>query len=80
MKNKEIKINDFYQAVILMTTGFQLLRLEHGDSKFSVFVFVDPNNNAQETISDYWSHKVKVDARKLIENINELKSRLYSKI
>ena len=76
----EIRLNDFYQAVILMTTGYQLLRLERENSKFATFVFADPDCRAEETISDYWNHKVSVDARTLIENINELKTRLYTKI
>lgn len=79
-KMKEFKLNDFYQAIILMTTGYQLLRLERGHSKFAIFVFADPQETAQATISNYWARKVSVDARALIENINELKTRLYSNI
>jgi hypothetical protein len=76
----EIRLNDFYQAVILMTTGYQLLRLERENSKFATFVFADLDGSAEETISNYWNHRVSVDARELIENINELKTRLYTKI
>ena len=75
---REYKINDFYQSVILLTTGYQLLRLERENSKYSVFVFADPEEKATSTISDYWERKIKVEARSLIENINELKTRLYT--
>lgn len=75
---KEFKLNDFYQAIILMTTGYKLLRLERENSKFATFVFSDPEGTAEETISDYWARKISVEARSLIENINELKTRLYS--
>ena len=80
MKNKsrEFKINDFYQAVVLKTVGFPLLRLERGDGKFVVFVFDDPDSKAEETIEKYWKKEIRVVARGLIENIHELKTRIYS--
>jgi hypothetical protein len=79
MKNtNEFKINDFYQAVILKTVGFPLLRLERSSSKFVVFVFDDPKQKAKEIIRNYWQRKIKVDARDLIETINELKTRIHS--
>ncbi|HUD44917.1 MAG TPA: DUF5659 domain-containing protein [Patescibacteria group bacterium] len=77
---KEFKLNDFYQAVVLKTAGFSLLRLERENPKFAIFVFADPEDKAQETISHYWNRKISVEARALIENINELKTRIYSTI
>lgn len=75
---KEYKSNDFYQAVILKTVGFPLMRLERTNGRFYIFVFDDPDNNAQKTISMYWNHQLKVDARELVETINELKTRIHS--
>lgn len=75
---KEFKISDFYQAVILKTVGFPLLRLEKGAGRFIVFVFDDPDYKAEETIEKYWNREVRVIARDLIENINELKTRIHS--
>lgn len=75
---KEYKSQDFYQSVILKTVGFQLLRLERTNGRFFTFVFDDPNNQVEETISKYWNKQLKVDARELIENINELKTRIHS--
>lgn len=77
---KEYKSQDFYQSVILKTVGFPLLRLERTNGRFFTFVFDDSNNKAQETISMYWNKQLKVDARELIENINELKTRIHSGI
>ena len=75
----EFKSHDFYQAVILKTVGFPLLRLEKQQGqRFFTFVFQDSDFKAEETIEMYWSHQISVDARKLIENINELKTRIYS--
>ena len=75
--NREFRINDFYQAVILKTVGFPLLRLERGSGKFVVFVFDDPEYKAEEVLEKYWQREIKVVARDLIENIAELKTRLH---
>lgn len=77
---KEYKSNDFYQAVVIKTAGIPLLRLEKSSEKFYIFVFADPNNRVEEIISKYWTNSLKVDAQELIENINELKSRIHSGI
>lgn len=79
-KINEFKLKDFYQAIILMTTGFPLLRLERGNHKFVTFVFDDPKFLAEETLGRYWEGKIKVNAKDLINNIKELKTRLHSKI
>ena len=82
MKNgtKEKHLSDFYQSVLLKSVGFQLLRLERQNPRFVVFVFADPKETANKVIEEYWNRRIQVDARTLIENINELKTRLYSKI
>lgn len=74
----EIKLNDFYQAVVLKTVGLQLLRLERGAGKFSIFVFADPESKADDIIRKYWGHEINVDAKAIVDNINELKTRIYS--
>ena len=78
--NREFRINDFYQAVILKTVGFPLLRLERGNGKFVTFVFDDPEYKAEEVLEKYWQREIKVIARDLVESINELKTRIYSGI
>jgi hypothetical protein len=74
----EIRLNDFYQAVILKTVGFPLIRLEKTGDRFVTFVFNDPQNQAEKTIRNYWNRSLPVEARDLVETINELKTRLYS--
>lgn len=78
MENREFKLNDFYQAAVLKAVGFPLLRLERGKGKFVTFVFDDPEFMAGKTIEKYWAREVKVNARDLVEVINELKTRIYS--
>ncbi|MBI4038708.1 hypothetical protein HY384_02000 [Candidatus Daviesbacteria bacterium] len=72
------KNHDFYLSAICLAAGLSLLRLERGQGKFVVFVFSDPQQKAQQIISDHWSHKLKVPSRSIIEAINELKTRLHS--
>lgn len=76
---KQFKIADFYQAVILKTCGLQLASLERGSGKFVTFVFDDPDFQAEEILGRYWNGEIQANARTLIENINELKTRIYSK-
>jgi len=80
MENSEFKIRDFYQAVILKTVGLPLSRLERDKGKFITFVFDDPEYKAEEIIERYWAREIKVEARSLIETINELKTRIHSGI
>lgn len=74
----EFRTHDFYQACILKTKGFKLLRLERINGKYVDFIFDDPNFEAEIEIEKYWSRESQVIGRDLIENINELKSRIYS--
>ena len=78
MESKQFKLSDFYQAVILKTAGFPLVRLEKQDRQHFVFVFEDSDNQAELILSRYWNHELQVDARDLIESINELKTRIHS--
>ncbi|KKQ87780.1 MAG: hypothetical protein UT10_C0001G0021 [Candidatus Woesebacteria bacterium GW2011_GWB1_38_8b] len=83
MESNEFKLSDFYQSVILKTAGFPLVRLEKQDRQHFVFVFEDSDNQdsdnqAELILSRYWNHELQVDARDLIESINELKTRIHS--
>lgn len=75
---KEYKISDFYQAVVLKTIGFPLLRLEKTNSRFFIFVFDDRDDKAKETINRYWNKEITVIAKELIDTINELKTRIHT--
>lgn len=77
---KEYKTNDLYQAVALKTAGVSLIRLERTSGRFFNFVFTDPNNKAEEILSMFWAKELKVDAKEFVENISELKTRIYSGI
>ena len=75
---REFKINDFYSAAILKTNGFHLRELERVKGKFVTFVFDDPGHEAEKVLRKYWAREIKVVARDLIENIDELKTRIHA--
>ena len=75
---QQFKISDFYQAVILKTSGLRLNRLERASGSFVTFVFDDPDFQAEEILGRYWNGEIQANARELIENINELKTRIHS--
>lgn len=79
-RNGEMRLKDFYLAVVLKTIGFTLLGLEDGAGEFVTFVFSDPEDKAQDVLDDFWDGRVEVNARELISNINELKTRLHTKV
>ncbi len=81
MKNnvKQYKIKDFYGACVLRTLGFEIQELDRTPHDFVNFVFLDPDQKAKKVLSDYWNHNIQVDARAMVEAINELKTRLYSR-
>lgn len=74
------KSHDFYLSAICLAVGLNLIRLERDSGKFVTFVFYDPQNKANQIISDHWSRKCRVPSRDIIEAINELKTRMYNKI
>lgn len=69
---------DFYQSVILLTVGLNLNRLERGEGKFVNFVFSDPEYQAEDFIEKFWAGELRLDPKKLINSIKELKTRIYS--
>lgn len=72
------RTKDFYHAVVLKSLGFDLLGLDRSEGSFSIFVFADEKENAEETIKKYWDRVLKVEPRAMVDSINELKTRLYS--
>ena len=74
----EFKTHDFYIASILKSVGFPLLRLDRQAGSFVDFIFHDPDYKAEETIDKYWNRTLSVNARDIVETINELKTRIRS--
>ena len=76
--NLSFRTKDFYHAVVLKALGFKLLGLDRAEGGFSIFVFNDDGQKAEDAIRKYWERVLKVDPRAMVNSINELKTRLYS--
>lgn len=70
---------DFYSSCALRATGFKLLQLDFNPRGIATFVFADPDNKAEQTISQYWNKELKGDLRLFTEAINEFKSRIANR-
>lgn len=74
----EFRTKDFYHAVVLKALGFDLLGLDKSEGRFSIFIFDDKRQGAEETVKKYWDRALMVEPRAMVDSINELKTRLYS--
>jgi|CXWL01.1.fsa_nt_gi hypothetical protein len=72
------RTKDFYHAVVLKALGFELLGLDRSEGKFSIFIFDDSEQKAEESVRKYWERKLQVEPRAMVDSIGELKTRLYS--
>lgn len=69
---------DFAQAVVLSALGYEVLELVRGDSTFVRFVLNIEPETAREIWDQYWRREVRVDAKELMDQIHNLKSRIYT--
>lgn len=74
----DFRTKDFYHAVVLSALGFNLLGLDKSEGKFSIFIFNDNKQRAEEVVRKYWERTLMVEPRAMVDSINELKTRLYS--
>lgn len=80
MKNENtFTTKDFYQACVIRAFGLSLQEISYFNNNFATFIFNDPNENGELIVKSYWDRKLQIDARTLIDSINELKTRLHSK-
>lgn len=75
----EYTTKDFYRASLLKALKVPLLRLERGNRDFADFVFQISKGQADSIFTDYWNHNLSIQAKDLIDAINDMKSILYSK-
>ncbi len=77
-KNIEYKTKDFYSACLLRALDHQFKRIERGESRFALFVFNDADQQAEQTISKYWSRQLPIEAKDLIDAIHDMKTLLFA--
>ena len=69
---------DFYLVAVCLAAGCSLKLLNHDRGNFVRFVLEESSSKCEQIISKHWSGELKVSSRKLVEAINELKTRLHS--
>lgn len=74
------KSSDFYLSSVLLASGCKLLRLERNNSSFSEFVFDESPEKCESIISSYWADTLSVNPKTLISSINQLKTRLFTRV
>lgn len=83
---EDFKAKDIYLAASLVSSGFEVKRLEKIKQKnyteyyfvFNVQSRLDPNIRIDGFVSKYWAGNLFVDAKHLFSNFRELKNRLYN--
>lgn len=68
---------DIGLAAALITLGYTLKEVDKTNLKKSKFI-IGRDEHIDKMINEYWSGKLMLSARTLIENIKMLKNRIYS--
>lgn len=69
--------SDLGCSAALISTGFELVDLDKANPRKVLFIF-EKRIGIEETVNEYWSGKLQLNARGLFDNIKMLKNRLYS--
>ena len=77
MENQNFQTSDFYTAVFLLANGFKLLDIDKSNPRRFCFVFIDQENRA-ELIEDFFNGSARVEPRRFILSIKELKTLMYN--
>lgn len=80
MKTKmenQFTTSDFYTAVFLLAREYKLIGINKGDPRRFRFIFED-NKDRANLLEDFFNGESKVEPRKFITAIKELKSLMYS--
>lgn len=80
MEMENYRTKDFYLSAVCMAAGCKLESLERQKDDFVEFVFEDSPEKCIGIIANHWAGRLKVNSRKLIEAISELKTRIHSNV
>ena len=73
----EFILSDFYAAVFLRSSGFNLIGINKSDPRRFNFIFTDKASRAK-LLDDFFAGRVVVEPRQFVAAIKELKSLMYS--
>lgn len=76
MKNY-YETTDLGLAASLTASGFAVSNIDKSNPRRVIFVF-ENTGNLQEVIEQYWSNRLLLPASALLEQIRQLKTRIYS--
>lgn len=76
-KKTEFALSDFYAAVFLHSSGFELMGINKSDPHRFRFIFADKKSR-EKLIDDFFAGRAIVEPRRFIAGIKELKSLMYS--
>jgi len=77
MNQEKFSTFDLGLATVLITLGYELLRLDKSNPKKVCFIF-KREKNIEQVNNDYWNDKTKLPAQTLFNNQKMLKNRIYS--
>jgi hypothetical protein len=76
-KKKEVSLSDFYAAVLLRSSGYDLIGINKSDPRRFNFIFKDKAGRVK-LLEDFFAGRAKVEVRRFTAAIKELKSLMYS--
>ncbi len=76
-KKNEYVLSDFYAAVFLRSSGFDLIGINKSDPRRFNFIFSDKAGRIK-LLEDYFIGRATVEPRQFTAAIKELKSLMYS--
>lgn len=71
---------DFYLTAVCMASGCKLIRLKRNSNDLVDFILKEPADICIPIITEHWAGSLKVSSKKIIEAINELKTRIHSNV
>ena len=78
MKHSTLSTQDMGLAIALLCKGFELARLAPSGSSGRYTFCFPPAPKLEDTMQDYWSGRLPVDAKSVWSESKNLKTRLYS--
>lgn len=76
-KKNEFVLSDFYAAVFLRASGFDLIGINKSDPRRFNFIFVDKTKRVK-LLDDFFAGRAMVEPRQFVAAVKELKSLMYS--
>jgi hypothetical protein len=76
-KKKEFVLSDFYAAVFLRSSGFNLIGIDKTDTRRFNFIFKNKASRIK-LLDDFFAGRAVVEPRQFTAAIKELKSLMYS--